>query len=189
MKARAIRSAGSALAIVIVAAIWVVSYELNLILFSGLAHSRWAHWIFLPAAIRLLAVLLLGWRGVAGLVLGAFWTLRPEDAAQLSHAIWLPLSSGVAPWLSVRLWAALAGLREDLAGLRPSDIVALGIGCAAANSALLNLFLTASGDSRQDVIQILTIMIGDALGIILVTGSLAQILSLRATGKLPRRPG
>lgn len=178
MKATLIRLSGSACAILCVAAFWALFFRLNAAVFPYVGHSHWADWIFLPAAVRFFAVLLLGWQGVVGLILGAWITLRPEDANSLSHATLLPLSSGLGPWVAIDMWRRLTGLREDLLGLRPADILGLALGCAVANSALLNLFLTLTGDSRQDVLQIATIIVGDAAGILLVLAPTALLLSL-----------
>lgn len=65
------RVARSMLAVLIVAVAWVIVFKLNQLLFDGTRNSRWTHWIFIPAAVRIIAVMLLGWRGAAGLVLGA----------------------------------------------------------------------------------------------------------------------
>ena len=178
MKAMLVRFLGSVGAMLLVAILWMILFRLNLVLFQGSQHSRWADWVFLPAAVRIVAVLLLGWRGVAGLVLGAWFTLRPEDAQIVPHALVLPLSSGLGPWIAIWLWRRMTGLRDDLAGLRAGDIVGLALGCAVANTTLLNLFLTLCGDSRQDVVQIATIVVGDAAGIMLVLLPTALLLSV-----------
>lgn len=177
------RVARSILAVLIVALAWVIVFKLNQLLFDGTRNSRWTHWIFIPAAVRIIAVMLLGWRGAAGLVLGAWFTLRPEDAGYLPHAIALPVSSGLAPLFAMSMWRRLTGLREDLNGLRASDIVGLALSCAVMNSALLNLVLTLTGSVQRELLQIVTVVVGDAAGIMIVLMPLALLLSLRRTRK------
>lgn len=176
-----------ALIIVGVATIWVLFFRLNDLLFSGVAHSEWAHWIFIPAAIRVIALLLFDGAGVVGLVLGAYFTLRPGDADHVQSAILLPLSSGLAPWVAVGIWRRTFGIERNLAGLPPRDIAALSIGCAVMNSVLLNLYLTLSGEMPGDVEQIATVAVGDALGTALVLSLMSLLLAMPARSVRTRR--
>ena len=88
-------------AICVVALLWLAVFNVNTWLFSHAAFSERAHWIFLPAAFRIIAVLVLGLRGGAGLMLGAylicpllggpksmlFWTRKEKtNAIQETHA-------------------------------------------------------------------------------------------------------
>ena len=50
-------------------AYWLL-YDLNAWFFASFSFTATVAWIFLPAAIRVIAVLLLGWRGFAGLFIG-----------------------------------------------------------------------------------------------------------------------
>ncbi len=159
-----------------VALCWVVVFKLNAFLFSSLEQSRWVHWIFLPAAVRVLAVLLLGRRGAVGLVLGALFTLSPQDVT-MPNAIILPLTSGLAPWLAVCGWKRLFRVRDDLFGIHPLHIVFLSVGCAIANGALLNLGLFLSEQAAGGGLQMLAIMTGDAFGTAIILFLLSVALS------------
>ena len=72
------RSAIDVAAVPAVALLWVGLYHLNDWMFAAFEEGRAANWIFLPAGLRLIAVLVLGWRGVLGLWLGTLAT--PNDA-------------------------------------------------------------------------------------------------------------
>lgn len=179
--------ARQALIIAGVACLWLLLFRLNAFLFEGLAHSSRAHWIFLPAALRIIALLLFDEVGAAGLVLGAYLTLQHGDSDKLPDALLLPLTSAVAPWIAIAFWRRTFGIKRSLAGLRPRDIVALSLGCAVMNSALLNLYLTLSGDMPGDVEQIATVVIGDALGTAIVLTLLSVMLSLPMRSRQARR--
>ena len=54
---------------------WRAAFDLNMWLFSDAALTDRAHWVFLPAALRIMAVLILRTPGALGLMLGAYLTL------------------------------------------------------------------------------------------------------------------
>ena len=58
----------------VVVLLWTGLFYLNEWLFSAVSLSSVINWVFLPAAIRMLAVMALGWVGVAGLFVGALLT-------------------------------------------------------------------------------------------------------------------
>lgn len=162
--------------VVAVAACWVVVFQLNGLLFSSLEQSRWVHWIFLPAAVRVIALLLCGTRGAIGLALGAFVTLAPQDLS-FPNAVILPVSSALAPWIAINIWKRVFRIRDDLFGLAPLHIIFLSLACALTNSALLNLFLTLAGQSHDGTLPIMGVIIGDTFGTAIVMLLLSVALS------------
>lgn len=176
MTVQVARVAATAAIVAAVALVWCAFYAFNSWAFDALGYSRWVDWIFLPAAVRILAILLFGWRGVAGLIVGAVVTLSPADTLWPNMVV-LPLTSGIGPWLAVQGWRKCFGLDDELRGLRPSDIAGLSVSCAVANSALLNLFLALTGQSRGDMLQIPAVIAGDAAGIAIVLFLLSLVLS------------
>ncbi len=130
-----------------VAVVWLMFYTLNDWLFAQLAYTAYAHWIFLPAALRVLVVLLLGGEGAIGLMVGAYLTLPHESPNDLAFEIALALSSGLAPLAAVAFCQRLFKISYDLRGLRGSHIIALsvvsgvcGVGGAVVLSILPSLF-------------------------------------------------
>lgn len=162
--------------VIAVAACWAFVFQLNVLLFSSLEQSRWVHWIFLPAAVRVIALLLFGTRGAIGLALGAFVTLAPQDLT-FPNALILPVSSALAPWIAIHIWKQVFRIRDDLFGLTPFHIAFLSVACALANSALLNLFLTLAGQSHGGILRIMAVIIGDAFGTAIVMLLLSVTLS------------
>ncbi len=161
-----------------VALVWLTFFELNDWLFSQLAYTERAHWVFLPAALRVLAVLLLGGRGAIGLMIGAYLTLPHESSADLTFEIALSISSGLAPLAAVAICQRFFPIKSDLAGLRGSHIIALSVGNAFANSVLLNIVMAIAGRHHGNGVLAATIFIGDMLGAALLLLTIALIISV-----------
>lgn len=147
-----------------VALVWLAFFELNDWLFSQLAYTERAHWIFLPAAFRVLAVLLCGGRGAIGLMVGAYLTLPHQSPDDFVFEVSLSISSGLAPLAAVAICQRLFPINSDLAGLRGTHIVALSVANAFANSVLLNIVIASAGRHHGDGVLAATIFIGDMLG-------------------------
>lgn len=161
-----------------VAVAWVALFRLNAWLFQGLEVSIRANWIFLPAALRPLSILLFGRRGVLGLVLGACVTAYGTAGGDHLHEFVLAVLSGVLPWMAVEVWEVMLSLPESLSGLRFTHIVALCVMCAAANAAGLQAYLWLSGRLHADLVQVVTVFVGDIAGAAIVLFLASRILSL-----------
>lgn len=147
-----------------IALIWAGAFELNEWIFAGLEHTLRANWIFLPAVIRPLAILLFGGWGAAGLVLGALLTVYGATGGDQLHAMNLALTSGLMPWLAVSLSKRVLNIPETLAGLRAKHIAVICVFCAAFNSLALNAHLWATGRLHEDLMQVAAVFVGDVLG-------------------------
>lgn len=158
--------------------LWLAVFTLNMWLFSFSAFSERAHWIFMPAAFRIIAVLIFGARGSLGLMLGAYLTLPHANPDDLVYEILLSLSSGLAPLLAVWACRRIFVIRQDLAGLNGWHVIALSVSCATANSILVNLLMWACGRQPPDITAIKAIFFGDVLGAALVLGAIAFALDM-----------
>lgn len=164
-----------------VALLWLAVFNVNMWLFSHAAFSERAHWIFLPAAFRIIAVLVLGMRGGAGLMLGAYLTLPHTNPNDFYYEILLSISSGVAPLIAVLFCKNLFTINNDLSGLNGLHVIALSVSCAVANSAVLNALMWGMGKQRADIEAITAIFVGDVFGaaIVLAAIVLAMTVALR----------
>lgn len=156
--------ADTAAAVIGVALVWIACFKLNDFAFSQLAHSSRAHWIFLPAALRILAVLMFDRAGAVGLIIGAYLTLPHNSAEDLPYELMLSISSGVGPLIAVALGRRVFPIAADLSGLRGKHVVVLSIAGAATNSVLVNGVMASMGRWHGDSQQLATIFIGDMLG-------------------------
>ena len=169
---------------------WVAFFKLNMLVFSQLEHSSRAHWIFLPAALRVLWVLLFAEEGVLGLVLGAYLTLPHDASSSLPYELLLSASSGLGPLIAIWLCRRFFPIASNLAGLRGWHVIALSIAGAGANSVLVNGCMAIAGRWHGDLEQIATIFVGDLTGTAIVLLFLSTALSFAArrnTGRLADR--
>jgi hypothetical protein len=168
-----------------VAVAWPLFLWLNQGLFASLSYMAWAGWVFLPAAMRILAVLLFEEAGAIGLVLGAYYTMHWGPVLDGPHQIMLSISSGLAPWLAVWVCRRLIDLGDDLRSLRPVHIVVLSVAGAAANSLLVTATLGLAGRLEGDLRPLMIVFLGDLNGtaIVLFVVSSAAAMVVRSLGR------
>ena len=117
-----------------VALTWVALFELNAYWFEFLAVSPYVGWVFLPAALRVLAVLLFKTRGVLGLFLGAFITNASLWGSEWWNALALSAVSALSPALALWLGVRWLDLMPTLDGLKGWQLLALSALAAVSNS-------------------------------------------------------
>lgn len=165
----------------VVVLLWTLLFELNHWLFSFVEQTPFISWVFLPAALRVVAVLLLGWRGVAGLFLGALLTNHPELGVNLLEALALSTLSAGAPWLAVvcaRRWLRIA---PDLAGLSFWQLFTLATIGALISASVHNAYFSVQSASHRWVDGIVPMFVGDMVGTLMVLYLSAAVLR-----RLPR---
>lgn len=160
-----------------VALTWWAAFSLNDAVFSQAELSARAHWVFLPAALRVISVLVFEELGAAGLIIGAYITLPHETPNDLPYELMLSVTSGFAPLVAIWLARTITPVAADLSNLRGKHIILLSVVSAAANSLLVNATMALAGRLTQGWIQVVAIFVGDMLGTAIVLGSIAILLS------------
>lgn len=152
-----------------VAVLWLLIYRLNTWLFSAIEFNEQVNWIFLPAALRVVAVLLFSWRGAAGLFLGAMLTYSPDVMGEdLTQRLALCAVSALAPLLAVWLTCRWLKTAVDLRGLDFGQLAWLCL-AGAASSALAHTLLFMYQAADLGLIRgFLPMLAGDLLGTLLV---------------------
>jgi hypothetical protein len=168
----------SVVQIVGVAVSWWLLYGLNEHLFAGAFLNEYISWVFLPAALRLVAVLLFGWSGVAGLFLGAWLTQDPSPAADPFQGLTLALISAVAPWAAAQVVLRAMAIPRDLAGLSLPQLAALAAASSATSVALHHAYLVHTPTWPLGLQGLAPMFIGDLAGM-LILGYLAAWLLRR----------
>jgi hypothetical protein len=164
-----------ALEIGAVATLWVLLFELNGWLFAGWETSELANWVFLPAALRLVAVLIVGWRGACGLFLGALvtnWLMQTPWPSALA----LSALSALGPVLAVKLARDWLRWPTDLAGLRFSHLLLLAALGAACNGLLHHAYLAWTAPDANWMPQLFTMVSGDLVGTLAVMLTASLVL-------------
>lgn len=159
------------------ATLWVGLYKLNEWAFPFFAKTEAAAWIFLPAALRLVAVLVWGVPGALGLWLGAIVTSSMVFGVGSPAVIVAAPVNGLAPLLAVALMRGPLALRPDLGGLGAGDLAQLAVANATCSALLHSLVFFALGDPRANPSDIFTMLIGDLIGTLVVLYALKLLLA------------
>lgn len=163
-----------------VAVTWICSFRLNQYAFASTMHTARAHWIFLPAGLRLLAVLVFAETGMFGIIIGSWVTVAGTTDLGISHELVLASCSGIAPYLAARQGRKFMAIPASLAGLSGQRILVLSLLSAACNAILLNTYLWLSS-AVAEIRQIWAVFIGDFAGTWLLLAVMAAALSLWAS--------
>jgi hypothetical protein len=132
-------------------------------------------WVFLPAAIRMLAILMFGWAGVVGLFIGSLaviWDLMLEEPA---HALTLAVLSSVPSMLAARFVQRAIGIGADLAGMTGRHLLCFGLAGGLLNSLVHTVYFATREGSLGPLHGFVPMFVGDTLGtlIVLYLGALA----------------
>ena len=159
-----------------VALAWVALFELNAYWFEFLAVSPYVGWIFLPAALRVLAVLLFKARGVLGLFLGALITNSPLWGAEWWDALALSAVSALSPALALWLGSRWLKLEPTLHGLNGRQLLTLSAIAALSSSALHALLFYAIEHDTPWPNAMLSMTVGDFAGTLMVLYSAYYVM-------------
>lgn len=161
----------------VVAVAYVVFFKLNAWLFSVAKVSDYISWVFLPAAIRMLAVMLLGWAGVAGLYLGSLSQLGPMLESDPVRALVIAAVSSVPCLLAARLVQRALRVPGDLAGMTGRQLLVFALAGGLANSGAHNLYFAIEAGSLEPLAGFLPMFVGDTLGALIMLYAGALLLS------------
>jgi len=166
--------------------LWVLLFRLNEQLFTELEYNAYVNWIFLPAALRVLAVLLFGWRGALGLFIGALitfdMTLGHSGLSILAQAA----LSALAPWVAVCWTVRWLKMSADLQGLNFKQLALLCIAGSGISAAAHTLLFSVQASDPQLLWGFMPMFGGDLLGTMLVVYAAHFVLRLYMPG--PPKP-
>lgn len=157
-----------AILLLLVAAAWVLLFKLNAVLFSRFEVTPYVSWIFLPASIRMLAVLWLGWVGAAGLFFGALVTNGALIQQDPAAALVLSALSALPSLVAARAVTRILRVPSDLNGLRPFHLLAFGAAGAAASVVAHTVYFLLDGNPSTSPPAAIPMFVGDAVGTVLV---------------------
>lgn len=167
-----------------VALAYVCFFKLNDWLFSVAKVSDQISWVFLPAAIRMLAVMLFGWAGVAGLYLGSLSQLGGMLEADPVRALVIAGISSVPCLLAARLAQRALRIPGDLAGMTGRHLLVFGLAGGIASSGVHTLYFALEAASLAPLAGFMPMFVGDTLGTLIVLYGGALVLN-----RLPPRGG
>lgn len=101
-----------------VALSWVITYQLNILLFRNASISPMVSWVFLPAGIKIISVIIFNQLGVLGLFFGALTTYY-LNGFNVSSPLILSSVSAISPYIAIHLSRyilKLDNLYSDMSG-------------------------------------------------------------------------
>lgn len=149
------------------------SYFLSTWLFSAFEVTQNISWIFLPAAIRMLAVLLAGWAGVVGLFVGAVLVNAPTLLTETAHVLMLGLLSSVPSLYAAQAVQRVLRIPSNLAGMTGRHLVCFGVAGGLVSSTVHTLYFILRAESLHPLEGFVPMFVGDAIGtfFVLYTGA------------------
>jgi len=159
---------GRILLIVGLAFAWCGLVAANDAVFQQFILTPYASLIYLPAALRVIFPLVFGNAGYLGIILGSFGVIQDKVNDGLIDTVLLAVLSGLAPYIGISVFKMLFETRPDLADLKPVHLLVLALLCAVSNATLLSIYFSMSGTPVQSLTNLLTILIGDILGTVIV---------------------
>jgi len=151
-----------------VATAWYALYKINTWLFSSIHITGFISWVFLPAAIRMLAVMVGGWAGALGLFLGAILTNVGMLKYEPLNIVLLAGLSALGPLVAVHLCTRWLRLPRDLAGLQRSQLLVFAVAGAVFNTFPHNLYFYFTGLAPDAWSGVVPMFVGDLAGTLIV---------------------
>jgi hypothetical protein len=158
-----------ALVVLGVTILWVALFELNQSIFAWLKLSNHVHLIFLPAAVRLIAVLLFKQLGVISLFLGGLITgFSHLSTLQFSTVVILSAISAISPYIAVQLGKRYLDISDTLSNLQAKQLFIVCLVYAAINGLMHNFYLYISNPMHNIGSHLITMVIGDLAGCLII---------------------
>jgi hypothetical protein len=159
-----------------VALAWITLYHLNNLIFSDISINQYVTWIFLPAFIRMLAVMVFDWAGAIGLILGAIITRDPANNDMVSMFA-LATISGLAPFISMKACQFMFKLPYSFEGLRAHHLFTFAFAGSVTSAGLNHFHFNYFGfDCSLDTF--IPMLIGDFVGTLIMLYLAAFFLRL-----------
>lgn len=155
----------------LIATLWVALFLLNNWFFNAFQFAQnMINWVFLPAAIRLLAVLIAGWVGALGLFVGSLvaMLITHQSTYDLQILVLFAFLSALAPLAALLCCAWGLRLHRRLEGLSGANLFVLSIVSAFFVAVPHNIAFYLLGLRSNVLDGIGPMFIGDLIGTLLV---------------------
>jgi hypothetical protein len=162
----------------LVALVWILFYHINAWLFHFAEVNKYVNWVFLPAAVRMVSVMVLGCTGVAGLFMGALFTSSFWASANPEHDIATAAISSLGPLLAVIFCVRLIRLNSSFEGMGIGHIFAFAWMGAVVNVLLHSGYFHLVGIQTFSMNTIFPMLVGDLVGTLVVLYGVSLLLRL-----------
>jgi hypothetical protein len=161
-----------------VALLWVLLFRLNQWAFSSFEVTVFITWIFLPAAIRMLAVMACDWVGALGLFAGALFTNQTNSSGGLTDGLVLAFLSAAGALVAFWCCTRLLRLPSNLTGLTARQLLVFAITGAMFNAVPHNIYFYLSDRMASPTEGLVPMFLGDLLGTVVVLYAVSFALRL-----------
>lgn len=164
---------------------WAVLFRLNMTAFSHFETSRFINWVFIPAGVRLISVLLFGVYGVIGLFFGALTTSHLVGL-DFNTAITVSLISAINPYLAINLTKYFLNVDSLMRGLKATQLLTISFFSALFNALSHNLYFYVymGKASLKDCVNM---FFGDFIGSLIILFAFAFLIKwLRNSVKIQK---
>ena len=167
--------------VALIAIAWVILFQLNMYVFSNLKHNLYTTWVFLPAGLRLVSVLLVDETAMLGIFIGTF-IANDLIGIPMQHSLVLSLISAINPYIAIKLSKRLLKIDDMLSNLTPSNLIMMSLISSIFNGVAQNLYIESVDLSHKAVSDVLSMFVGDFLGCLILLYVLS--ISLRLVRRL-----
>ena len=166
-----------------VAAMWVLLFKLNMVAFSYFETSKFISWVFIPAGVRLISVLLFGFYGVIGLFLGAIMTSY-QVGIDADTAVAVSLISAFNPYLAINVTKYCLKIDALMQGLSAKQLMTISFFAALFSGLTHNLYFHIHMGTGS-VADFMNMFIGDFIGSLIILFAFSFLIKwLRRSIKL-----
>ncbi|UVW30215.1 hypothetical protein [Massilia sp. H6] len=160
------------------AALFLGTIALNELLFARMEFAQGISWIYLPAGVRLLCILLFAEAGAIGILLASwlicFLYFFPNDAIRSFAG---GILAALAPYLTYR-WLVAGQITQSLAGLGPWRLLGCALAFSIASPLLHHIWFALQGQREGLIDGFFAMASGDLVGTIIVLYTAKLILFL-----------
>jgi hypothetical protein len=151
-----------------IGAIFFICRQINLQALEFSVHHDLAHIVYFPAGIRLLAVLLFGWLGIFGILIGWIFCYFFAHEKSLLECIFLGLISGLTAYVSLLAWQFIYQINHSLNEMTAMQLLNL-VFISSGISAFIRFFYIYAQDQSISFITIFSVgLMGDILGTLIL---------------------
>ena len=166
-----------------VATAWVLLFRLNAVAFSHFETSKFINWVFIPAGVRLISVLLFGLYGVVGLFVGALVT-GSQAGLELDAIIAISLISAINSYLAINVTKYCLKVDKLMQGLNAKQLLTISLFASLFNGLSHNLYFHIYVE-KSSILNCINMFVGDFVGSLIVLFTFAFLLKwLRKSVKL-----
>lgn len=167
--------------VVLVAVAWVFLFKFNMVIFGFSEIIPAVNLIFLPAMLRVVAVLVCGWSGAIGLGVGVMACMSPDDFSRSDLEIITDIAINiVGPYAGVAVGKQLMQVPDSLNGLTSKHIIMFSILGGISNAVFHQPlhFMMPSHPGFFDAT--ITMFVGDMIGCAIMLYAMSFVIRMFA---------